>query len=104
MKARLALLVLGCTVLGGCLDPLIAAGVELGGRALIAGIGAAASDSSEPNIAAYCWNPEKQSASTSSSPNCWNPEVRITEEEYEKFRRSGVAPVVNANRSGPSAK
>lgn len=93
MKTRLIALVLGCLGLGGCITPLVGLGVQLGAEAIGAGIDAA-SGPSEPDVEAHCWDPEKQSASTSTSPNCWSPQVKITEDEYDKFKETGVAPSV----------
>jgi S1-C subfamily serine protease len=92
MKPRAIFTVLGCLALGGCIDPLIALGVEVGGRAIIAGVDAATSSHGDSDVAAYCWDPMKQSASTSTSPSCWSPEIKISEDEYEKFKDSGVRP------------
>jgi S1-C subfamily serine protease len=83
--------------LTGCgLDLATRAAIEVGGQLVLAGIDAATSNSGAPDVEAYCWDPDKQSASTSTSPNCWSPQVKITEDEYEKFKETGVPPVLNA--------
>jgi S1-C subfamily serine protease len=85
--------------LTGCgLDLLTRAAIEVGGHAVLAGIDAATSNSgTSEDVEAYCWDPEKQSASTSTSPNCWSPQVKITEDEYEKFKETGVPPTLSAS-------
>ncbi|NJO35636.1 MAG: hypothetical protein HC869_23740 [Rhodospirillales bacterium] len=65
---------------------------------MLAGIDAATSNSgTSEDVEGYCWDPEKQSASTSTSPSCWSPQVKITEDEYEKFTETGVPPALNAS-------
>jgi hypothetical protein len=104
MRVLARMAIIGCLALGGCIDPLIGAAINLGGSAIIAGIDAATSGGNEPDIAAYCWDPEKQSASTSTSPSCWSPQVRITEDQYDKFKETGVAPPINASATASAAK
>src|SRR5262245_51399936 len=90
-QLRMPILLVLCYSLSGCAAALIGAAVQLGGSAVIAGV-EAVQGANDPEVAAYCWDPEKQSASTSTTANCWAPEVNITEDEYEKFRESGVRP------------
>jgi S1-C subfamily serine protease len=82
--------------LSGCgLDLATRAAIEVGGHLVLAGIDAATSNSgTSEDVEGYCWDPEKQSASTSMSPSCWSPQVKITEDEYDKFKDTGVAPAV----------
>jgi S1-C subfamily serine protease len=96
MKRPVIGVLLGAFALGGCVDPLVALAIDVGASAIIAGVDAATSDTGSSDVEAYCWDPEKQSASTSTSPNCWSTEVKITEDEYEKFKDTGVAPHVSA--------
>ncbi len=93
MMLRLIAVSLISLSLGGCIAPLVSLGVQAGMQVIGAGIDAA-SGPSEPDIEAYCWDPEKQSASTSTSPSCWSPQIKITEDEYDRFKETGVAPSV----------